>query len=147
MLTWFAFKAGLKKFGAFVRRWGWIIILVAALIFVIAISVGGLVGRDAIRSLWGVIRKERQLHRLQVKEIEKIHRKEVFEVEEAGRNAIEAVKQAEEQFRDRDEELDDAARKRIEQIIKRHRKNPDVAARELADTFGFQFVPSGDNDA
>lgn len=143
MLTWYAFKAGLKKFWSFMRRYGWIIIVAIVLIVIVIVSMGGkIAARDTISSLWRVIKTERELHQELVDETNQIHADEVKAVEDAGKRAIDAVKQAEEAFRDREDELDAAKKKRIQKIVKKNKNDPDKAAKELADQFGFVFVHS-----
>ena len=140
MLTLFALKRGLKKFWSFMRRYGWILILVGVLIVAFFMTGGGMAARDTIRSLWRTIGKERELHTRLVEEADKIHDDEVEEVASAGRRAVKAVKQAEEVYHERNEELDAGAKKRISKLVTKNRKDPEQAARDLADEFGFEFV-------
>lgn len=143
MLTWIAVKGAFKKLWSFLRHYGWIVIVASVLLMIVIASAGGkLAAKETIASLWRIIGKERTLHEELVEETNKIQTEEVEAIATAARNAVEAVKQAEESFRLREDELNVTKRKQIEKIVKKYRHDPDRAARELADQFGFMFVPA-----
>lgn len=138
-MTWLAFKVGWKKFWSFMRRYGWIFIVVAVLIVAAILSAGN---RKVIGRLWSIIRNERELHQERVDEIDKINDEEIESRERAARRAVAAVKAAEEQFRERNEELDKKKKRDIEKLVKAHDDDPEALARKLADQFGLVFTPS-----
>ena len=141
MLTWYAIKAAFKKAWLFLRHYGWIVIVGVALVAVAIIVYVAKYDGDTLESLWRVIKSERELHETKITEVNKIRDDEVEAVNSAGIRAIEAVKQAEEAFRDRSDELDAKKKKRIKKIVEQNRNDPPEAARQLAEQFGFIFVP------
>lgn len=147
-MTLLALRALLKRAWSFLRRYG-LIIVIGVVLVVALLTVGTSVGRGAVSRLWGLIRRERQLHEEYVDELDRITERERADRELASRRALDAVKAAEQQFRDRNQELDERKKRDIERLVRENHADPDALSRKLADQFGFVYVPSsgGTSDA
>lgn len=140
MITWMAFKAGLKKFASFMRRYGWI--LIVGLIMVMAfVGWRTAAGRQVVGTLWNVIDRERKLHNQYVDEVDRIHEEELEARRLASERALNAVRAAEEEYRRRHEQLSERKKRQIKRLVELHGDDEHELTRKLADQFNFKYIP------
>lgn len=128
------------RFVNFMKSYGHIIAIIAGII-IAYIVFSKTTKTEMLTSMWKLVERERTLHGEYVEKSKRIHDKEVMNVTTAGQRAIDAVRQAEVVAEVQNEKLDDAKKARIKQIVKKHAAHPELAAKELAETFGFIYAP------
>lgn len=134
------FKYYFGRFISFMRSYGYIIAILVGIIFAYMIFRKS-TKTDALTSMWKLVQRERVLHDEYVQKSKRIHEKEVENVTTAGERALQAVRDAEKIADETNQRLDETQKTRIKQIVKKHAAHPELAAKELAETFGFIYAP------
>ena len=142
MLTLFIFKLKyyFQRTVSFLRSNGHIIAIILG-IMIAYIVFRKTTKTEMLTSMWKLVDREKTLHREYVEKSKRIHSQEVKNIETAGARAIEAIRQAEITAEIKNEKLDEDKKTRIKEIVNKHAAHPELAAKELAEKFGFIYAP------
>lgn len=134
----------MKKCASFFKRYGTIVLICVGLFIVTMLYTGGFAERLRVDRMLSSIRRERDMHDRYVAKLNDIDEVENAARDKAARRALEAVTAAEKQYEARNEVLDAKKRKMITKLVERT-DDPELLSKQLADSFGFTYVPTGEN--
>ena len=131
-LTWLAFKAWLKRVGAWCKKY-WQLLVGAAIPIIIMLLAGQ---RGNVRKL---LQRVNEDYEKEIDIINESHRHEIEAREEATKRYLETIEEVEKKYAEAEVELDVKKRKQIEKILKDHAEDPEEITRRIANLTGFEI--------
>lgn len=124
----------LRKAYSFIKAYWYIPVIIIGILFF------AVVFNEKNYSLLNILSKRKEMHKREVKAIEKIHSEEIRKREEALEVYHKTIKSIEEKYEKDSLNLTNSKKKEIKKIVDETHDNPDLLAKKLANQMGFEIV-------
>ena len=132
MLTWFAFKAFLKKVWVWLKHnWYVPVVLIYTIVLWVLFRKG-----DKARE---VLEVRASSYEEQIETINRLHKEEVEKQNKIIEEYQKIIERLEEDYREKEEELSSKKKKEVKELAEKYYNKPDELAEILADKFGFEY--------
>jgi F0F1-type ATP synthase membrane subunit b/b' len=132
-ITWAIFILYLKKVGLFFKNYGVVILLGAALVYVLIFAKKK---QDSYNLLLKQLQDQIEKHHEEVEALEKEHEESLKRYAEIEKRYNETLQRIEQQYQDALSQLDKQKKQELHQIIAETHDNPDEMARRVNNLFG-----------